>query len=61
MNLMQAVSVFMLYLVGLTGSIFWSVSCGGDYLLGLLLWTSFYAFSCAIGWSIWWSRREWFT
>lgn len=61
MNTMQAISVLMLYLVGLTGSIFWAMASGATYLLGLLLWTSFFAFCNAIGWSVWWSRREWFT
>jgi hypothetical protein len=61
----QVFVVLILYVLGAAASVAWAVSIWGpptwspSGLLGLLLWTSFYAFCNVVGWMAYWSREHW--
>lgn len=59
MNLVGVVIAVLYYVVGLAGSIAWAHSCGATYLIGLLLWTSFFGFSTLTFLMLYWSREHW--
>ena len=59
MNLLGAVLAIIIYAAGLAGSIAWANACGATYLLGLLLWTSFFGFSMLSFLMLFWSREHW--
>ena len=59
MTRVGAACLFVIYLVGLGGSLSWAHSLGATQLLGLLLWTSFFGFTTAVGLMLFWSREHW--
>lgn len=59
MTILGAAFLFIVYAIGLAASITWAVSLGCSQLLGLLLWTSFFGLSTAIGLMLFWSREHW--
>jgi hypothetical protein len=59
MNLLSAVIAVVYYALGLAGSIAWANASGATYLLGLLLWTSFFGFSMVSFLMLYWSREHW--
>jgi hypothetical protein len=59
MNRTQFFVVLALYLVGVLACTQWAVSLGSTRVLGLVLWTSFFAFCNALVWVTYWSREHW--
>ncbi len=59
MTKLGALFLFIVYGLGLAGSIGWATSLGATKLLGLLLWTSFFGFSTAFSLAMFWSREHW--
>jgi hypothetical protein len=59
MTILGAAFLFVVYIVGLGASLAWASSLGATYLLGLLLWTSFFGISTAISLMLFWSREHW--
>jgi hypothetical protein len=59
MNRKQALIVLALYVVGAFLCAQWAVSLDSTRTLGLVLWTSFYAFCNAVFWVGYWSREHW--
>ncbi len=59
MSLVQIIGVLVLYVLGIAASATWAISLGENALIGFILWTSFFAFSNAMGWVLWWSREHW--
>ncbi len=59
MTLVGGAFLFVVYLIGLAGSVTWATSLGATNLLGLLLWTSFFGISTAVGLMLFWSREHW--
>lgn len=61
----QVFIVLILYVLGAAASVAWAVSIKGppvwsaQGLLGLILWTSFFAFCNALFWMGYWSREHW--
>jgi hypothetical protein len=55
----QIFAVIAVYLLGVLACTQWALSLGNTWLLGLVLWTSFYAFCNAVGWVTYWSREHW--
>jgi hypothetical protein len=56
---LTAALLFVIYILGLAASISWALSLGATYLLGLLLWTSFFGFCTAVSLALFWSREHW--
>lgn len=59
MTRIQLLIVFIVYLIGIVACTQWALSLGATWLLGLVLWTSFFAFCNAVGWVTYWSREHW--
>lgn len=59
MTVPQMLGVLVLYLLGAAACSTWAVAEGWTFVLGLVLWTSFYGFCNAVGWALWWSREHW--
>jgi hypothetical protein len=59
MTIAGAALAIIIYLAGLAGSIAWANAEGATYLLGLLLWTSFFGFSMLSFLMLYWSREHW--
>lgn len=60
MNRKQILVVLALYIVGAVGAMQWAVSLDSTRMLGLVRWTSFFAFCNAVFWVTYWSREHWF-
>ena len=59
MGLPQIIAVIVLYAIGALGSCAWATAEGATWVLGFILWTSFFAFCNAVTWALWWSREHW--
>ena len=59
MSLTAVVAIVIAYAAGLAGSIAWANASGATYLLGLLLWTSFFGFCMVVTLMLYWSREHW--
>jgi hypothetical protein len=59
MNPLAVIALLVIYGLGAGASIAWAQSLEATKLLGFVLWTSFFAFSNAVGWATWWSRQHW--
>ena len=59
MTIVGAAIAIIYYIVGLFASIAWANASGATYLLGLLLWTSFFGFSTLTFLMLYWSREHW--
>jgi hypothetical protein len=59
MNRNQLLVVLVVYLIGAFACGQWALSLGNTWLLGFVLWTSFYAFCNAVVWVTYWSREHW--
>jgi hypothetical protein len=56
----------LIYIVGAAASVSWALSIQNEPsvwsaagLLGLVLWSSFFGFTNALGWLTYWSREHW--
>lgn len=59
MKPIAAAFLFIVYVIGLAGSVSWATSLGATQLLGLTLWTSFFGFSTAVSLALFWGREHW--
>lgn len=55
----QIFIVLAVYLVGVLVCTQWALSLDKTWLLGLVLWTSFFGFCNAVFWMGYWSREHW--
>ncbi|HLP41491.1 MAG TPA: hypothetical protein VK465_08295 [Fibrobacteria bacterium] len=59
MNLVGGFFAVLYYALGLAGSLAWAHSLGASYVIGLVLWTSFFGFSMLVTCMLLWSREHW--
>jgi len=59
MNPLTIIALLVIYGLGAVASCAWAQSQGATLLLGFLLWTCFFGFCNAVGWTTWWSRQHW--
>lgn len=55
----QIFIVLAIYLVGALACAQWALSLDTTWLLGFVLWSSFYGFCNALFWMAYWGREHW--
>ena len=59
MSIGKIIGILIVYAIGSAASCAWAISLDATPLLGFLLWTSFFGFSNAVTWALYWSREHW--